>query len=150
MLQWMNPNEIIADWKVNPRERDDDHIRSLAAHMNEVGYITKYPIVVYKLTDAADPQGLYAATGHHRLAAATLESDEFPKLPLKEVFVEVLQGTRTEYFRRMLTDNFEHTPGFNRYIGKMPSRRELRTMRYRLMFFPGCPDSENNCQSRGD
>lgn len=135
-FQWTNPNDIIADWKVNPREKDDEHIRSLASHMNEIGYIKEYPIIVYNLTDAVDKTQLYAATGHHRLAAATLESDEFPSLPLEQVYVEVMKGTRTDYIRRMLIDNFEHTPGFNRYIGKMPSPHELRTMRYRLLFFP--------------
>ena len=134
-FKWLNPNDIIADWDVNPREKDDDHIRSLASHMNEVGYIKEYPIVVYELLDVGDGKH-YAATGHHRLAAAMLHSDEFPNLPLEHVFVDVLQGTRKDYFRRVLTDNFEHTPGFNRFIGKMPSRKELRTMRYRLMFFP--------------
>ena len=38
--------------------------------------------------------------------------------------------------RCMLEDNLQHTPGFNRNIGKMPARAELREMRKQLMHFP--------------
>ena len=133
---WLSPTNIVVDWKVNPREKDESHIHAIAAHMNENGYDEKRPIIVYEITDAAADGGYYAATGHHRLAAAMLEDDEFPNLPLEEVFCEILKGARTDYFHRMLVDNLQHTPGFNSEIGKMPTRRELRTMRYRLMFFP--------------
>ena len=134
---WLSPTNIVVDWKVNPREKDESHIHAIAAHMNENGVMmrsdrssfTKSPMLL--MTDS-----YYAATGHHRLAASQLKGDEFPNLPLDEVFCEILKGTRTEYYRRMLIDNLQHTPGFNREIGKMPTRQELRTMRYRLLFFP--------------
>ena len=133
---WLSPTNIVVDWKVNPREKDESHIHAIAAHMNENGYDEKRPIIVYEITDAVDDGGYYAATGHHRLAASQLEGDEFPNLPLDKVFCEILKGMRTEYYRRMLIDNLQHTPGFNSEIGKMPTRQELRTMRYRLLFFP--------------
>ena len=132
---WLHPTSIVVDWKNNPREQDASHVHAIAAHMNEHGYDEKQYIIVYELTDI-DDGCYYAATGHHRLAAATLQDDEFPNLPLEEVFCEILQGTRREYYRRILIDNFQHTPGFNSSLGKMPTRRELRTMRYRLLFFP--------------
>ena len=130
---YLNPELITVDWEHNPRERDDEHIRSIAAHMNENGYDQKHPVIVYELEGDT---GYHAATGHHRLAAAQLKTDEFPNLPLDEVFCELLSGTRADFFRRMLIDNFQHTPGFNQSIGKMPTRFELREMRYRLMLFP--------------
>ena len=65
-----------------------------------------------------------------------LKDDEFPNLPLSEVFVEIIEGTHSEYVRRMLTDNFQHVPGFNRGIGKIPSATELHKMRKGVMFFP--------------
>ena len=39
-------------------------------------------------------------------------------------------------FVRMLIDNFQHTPGFNKNIGKIPTRKELQQMRFQLLFFP--------------
>ena len=36
----------------------------------------------------------------------------------------------------MLIDNFQHTPGFNKNIGKIPTRKELQQMRFQLLFFP--------------
>ena len=140
--KWISQEEISLDWDLNPREMDIDHIRSLAKHMNDEGFHAKYPIVVYEIgddmTDMREygPQIYAAATGHHRLEASMLEDDEFPNLPLTEVYCEVKQGTRAQFVRQMLVDNFQHVPGFNFRVGKMPTRQELRKMRYQLLFFP--------------
>ena len=149
-FQWLSQENIRVDWNLNPRERDDDHIRTIASHMNEKGYDAKFPIVVYQFKDEIEaeakahgiPVNLYctevyhAATGHHRLAASMLQDDEFPNLPLPEVYCEIREGTRSEYVRWMLIDNFQHTPGFNKNIGKMPTRKELQQMRFQLLYFP--------------
>ena len=131
---WKRQEELIWDWDLNPREKDESHVRAIASHMNEHGYDPKYPIIVYKFEGAEEIY--YAATGHHRLEASLLKDDEFPNLPLSEVFVEIIEGTHSEYVRRMLTDNFQHVPGFNRGIGKIPSATELHKMRKGVMFFP--------------
>ena len=125
-----NPRRLGHD----PRERDDDHIRALAAHMNEKGYDAKFPIVVYCFENKDEVY--HAATGHHRLAASLLKDDEFPNLPLPEVYCEIREGTHAEYARWMLIDNFQHTPGFNQTIGKTPTRKELQQMRFQLLYFP--------------
>ena len=131
---WKRQEELIWDWDLNPREKDESHVRAIASHMNENGYDPKYPIIVYKFEGAEEIY--YAATGHHRLEASLLKDDEFPNLPLSEVFVEIIEGTHSEYVRRMLIDNFQHTPGFNKNIGKIPTRKELQQMRFQLLFFP--------------
>ena len=142
-FQWLSQENIRVDWDMNPRERDEDHIRTLASHMNEKGYDAKFPIIVYKIKTGSmaikDTKGddvFHAATGHHRLAASLLRDDEFRNLPLLEVYCEIREGTRSEYVRWMLVDNFQHTPGFNRNIGKTPTRKELQQMRFQLLFFP--------------
>ena len=142
-FQWLSQDQIHVDWELNPREMDIEHIRSLAAHMNENGYDPKFPIIVYENTTGSmainNTNGdriYHAATGHHRLEASLLQDDEFPNLPLDSVYVQIVEGSRQEYIRRMLIDNFQHVPGFNHRVGKMPTRTELRAMRYRLMFFP--------------
>ena len=131
---WKRQEELIWDWDLNPREKDESHVRAIASHMNEHGYDPKYPIIVYKFEGAEEIY--YAATGHHRLEASLLKDDEFPNLPLSEVFVEIIEGTHSEYVRRMLIDNFQHTPGFNKNVGKIPTRKELQQMRFQLLFFP--------------
>ena len=99
--------------------------------MNKVGYRTDFPLIVYHINKI-----FVAATGHHRIAAALTRDDEFPNLPLKEVFCEIRQGTMDDVIRTMMTDNFQWSPGINPKLGKMPSRAEIRNMRYRLMLFP--------------
>ena len=131
---WKRQEELIWDWDLNPREKDESHVRALASHMNENGYDPKHPIIVYKFEGAEEIY--YAATGHHRLEATLLRDVEFPNLPLSEVYVEIIEGTHSEYVRRMLIDNFQHTPGFNKNIGKIPTRKELQQMRFQLLFFP--------------
>ena len=149
-FRWLTQENIRVDWDMNPRERDEDYIRTIARHMNENGYDAKFPIVVYQFKDEIEaeakalgiPVNLYctevyhAATGHHRFGASLLQDDEFPNLPLPEVYCEIREGTRSEYVRWMLVDNFQHTPGFNRNIGKTPTRKELQQMRFQLLFFP--------------
>ena len=149
-FRWLSQENIRVDWDMNPRERDEDYIRTIARHMNENGYDAKFPIVVYQFKDEIEaeakalgiPVNLYctevyhAATGHHRFGASLLQDDEFPNLPLPEVYCEIREGTRSEYVRWMLVDNFQHTPGFNRNIGKTPTRKELQRMRFQLLFFP--------------
>ena len=130
-FQWLNPIEIVLDWSLNPRNRDKAHIRDIARHMNEVGYLEKFPIIVYHLGDK-----FQCAAGAHRLEAAMLEDAEFEYLPLKEVYCDVRQGSKSDMIRSMLENNFQHTPGFNNGIGKMPSRNEVRDMRYRLLLYP--------------
>ena len=141
--QWLSQDQIHVDWELNPREMDMEHIRSIAAHMNENGYDPKFPIIVYENTTGSmainNTNGdriYHAATGHHRLEASLLKDEEFPNLPLSEVYVQIVEGSQQEFIRRMLIDNFQHVPGFNHRVGKMPTRTELRAMRYRLMFFP--------------
>ena len=45
---WKRQEELIWDWDLNPREKDESHVRAIASHMNEHGYDPKYPIIVYK------------------------------------------------------------------------------------------------------
>ena len=130
--EWIPLKEITWNWDLNPRERDEDHIRDLAVHLNRDGYNTEHPIIVFLIDDE-----YFAATGHHRLEAADLyHADKYPNLPLKEVYCEVREGTWTDLFRCMHEDNFQHTPGYNKSLGKMPSRSDIRKMRTRLMFDP--------------
>ena len=131
--QWLSQELIHWDWELNPNDKHDDHIRALAKHMNENGYDPKFPVIVYPFETG---EGYRAATGHHRLEASLLEDEEFPNLPLSEVYVEIVEGDYKQYIRRMLVDNHQHVPGFNKYIGRTPTRTELRASRYRLMFFP--------------
>ena len=42
-LKWLNPNDIVKDWSMNPRDRDEDHIRTIARHMNDNGYDHNFP-----------------------------------------------------------------------------------------------------------
>ena len=35
-LKWLSTNDIVKDWSMNPRDRDEDHIRTIARHMNSV------------------------------------------------------------------------------------------------------------------
>ena len=137
--KWLVPDwrMISCNWELNPRTRDEDHIHDIAKHMNEHGYDENYPIVVYKITTAGYNKDLhFAATGMHRLEAAQLKSAEYPNLPLERVYCEVRKGTAQDYVRCMLQDNFQHTPSLNRQIGKMPTRDEIRNMRFQLMHFP--------------
>ena len=131
--KWMSQEQIDWNWELNPNDKHDDHIRALAKHMNNNGYDPKFPIIVYEI-EGHDKY--LAATGHHRLEASLLQDDEFPNLPLTEVYVEIVEGDYKQYIRRMLIDNHQHVPGFNKYIGRTPTRIELRTSRFRLMFFP--------------
>ena len=136
-FQWISQEKLIWDWDLNPREKDESHVRVIASHMNENGYDPKRPIIVYEFEGADKVDEFYrAATGHHRLEATLIRDVEFPNLPLAEVFVEIIKGTHAEYVRRMLIDNFQHLPGFNKGIGKMPDRLEIKAMRSRLLFFP--------------
>ena len=135
--QWLSPVNISIDWELNPRSRDEDHILDLAAHMNEHGYDEAHPIIVYKIKDAGYNKDLwFAATGMHRLEAAQIKDDRYPNLPLGRLYSETRKGTAQDYMRCMLEDNLQHTPSFNRNLGKMPARAELREMRKQLMHFP--------------
>ena len=124
-FQWLNPIEIVLDWSLNPRNRDKAHIRDIARHMNEVGYLEKFPIIVYHLGDK-----FQCAAGAHRLEAAMLEDAEFEYLPLKEVYCDVRQGHREDMIACMYQDNLRHSPL------KMPSEDETRRMLYGLLLFP--------------
>lgn len=140
--QWLTQDKIYVDWDLNPREKDMDHILALATHMNENGFDPKFPIIVYPLETG---EGSYrAATGHHRLEASLLEDEAFPNLPLGEVYVHICEGSYQEYVHRMFKDNFQHTPGFNYRIGKMPTRAELKAMRQRLFCFPDVFEKSNS------
>ena len=135
--QWLSPVNISIDWELNPRSRDEDHIHDLAAHMNEHGYDEAHPIIVYKIKDAGYNKDLwFAATGMHRIEASQIKDDRYPNLPLGRLYSETRKGTAQDYMRCMLEDNLQHTPGFNRNLGKMPVRSELREMRKQLMLFP--------------
>ena len=135
--QWLSPVNISIDWELNPRSRDEDHILDLAAHMNEHGYDEAHPIIVYKIKDAGYNKDLwFAATGMHRIEASQIKDDRYPNLPLGRLYSETRKGTAQDYMRCMLEDNLQHTPGFNRNLGKMPVRSELREMRKQLMLFP--------------
>lgn len=136
-LKWINPNDIVKDWSMNPRDRDEDHIRTIARHMNENGYDHNFPIICYNITDGSVPNDVaFAATGFHRLDAATLEHGEFPDLPIKEVYCEMRTGTIDDVIVTMMTDNWQWSPASNSKVGKMPSTNEIRSMRYRLMLLP--------------
>ena len=137
--EWIAQYHIETRWDCNPRERDEDHIRAIAAHMNRDGYDKTQPIIIYDITDRSkitNSLRYMAATGHHRIAASLLEDDEFPNLPLDKVYCEIRKGTYKDCYRFMLVENFQHTPEFNKSIGKMPTRDELRKMRSQLMLFP--------------
>ena len=133
-FQWISQEKLIWDWDLNPREKDESHVRVIASHMNENGYDPKRPIIVYKFEKVQEIY--YAATGHHRLEASLLRDVEFPNLPLSEVFVELIEGTHAEYVRRMLIDNFQHTPGFNRISVKYLPAKNCSRCGFSLLFFP--------------
>ena len=136
-LKWLNPNDIVKDWSMNPRDRDEDHIRTIARHMNDNGYDHNFPVICYSITDGSVPNDIaFAATGFHRLDAAILEDGEFPDLPLKEVYCEMRTGTIDDVIVIMMTDNWQWSPASNSKVGKMPSTNEIRSMRYRLMLLP--------------
>ena len=131
MKRFIQPQLIARHWDLNPREKDDAHVEAIAHHMNANGYDPDFPIIVYDVNGI-----LTAATGHHRLEAALLESPEYPNLPLSEVYCEIREGDMDAVIRTMMTDNFQWSPSSNAKIGKMPTRQEIRQMRYRLMLFP--------------
>ena len=136
---WIHQYYIETRWDCNPRERDEDHIRAIAAHMNRDGYDKAQPVVIFDITDRSKITNnlpYMAATGHHRIAASLLEDDEFPNLPLDKVYCEIRKGTYKECYQYMLIDNFLHTPEFNKSVGKMPTRKELWNMRSQLLLFP--------------
>ena len=136
---WIPQSSIETRWDCNPRERDEDHIRAIATHMDRDGYDKNQPIIIYEITDRSKLTNnlrYMASTGHHRIAASLLEDNEFPNLPLNNVYCEIRKGTYQECYRYMLIDNFLHTPGFNKSVGKMPTRDELRKMRSQLLLFP--------------
>ena len=136
-LKWLDPDLIVANWDLNPRERDENHILAIARHMNDNGYDDDFPIIVYYLEEGPiHPSLNFAATGYHRLAAAMLKHSDYPNLPLKEVYVELHTGTMDDVVITMMTDNWQWSPSVNQSMGKMPSAFELRAMRYRLMLFP--------------
>ena len=130
--EWIQQSDIETRWDCNPRERDEDHIRAIATHMDRHGFDVKQPVIVYEITDRAtgiNHLSYMAASGHHRIEASLLEDDEFPNLPLSQVYAEIRQGTYLEAYRYMLIDNFQHVPGFNKRIGKMPGQVDLFNMR---------------------
>ena len=135
-LKWLDPDLIVTNWDLNPRERDENHILAIAHHMNDNGYDDDFPIIVYHLEEGPHPSSNFAATGYHRLAAAMLKHSDYPNLPLKEVYVELRTGTMDDVVITMMTDNWQWSPSVNQSMGKMPSAFELRAMRYRLMLFP--------------
>ena len=136
-LKWLDPDLIVTNWDLNPRERDENHILAIAHHMNDNGYDDDFPIIVYHLEEGPiHPSLNFAATGYHRLAAAMLKHSDYPNLPLKEVYVELHTGTMDDVVITMMTDNWQWSPSVNQSMGKMPSAFELRAMRYRLMLFP--------------
>ena len=135
--EWISPHLIALNWNINPRAMDEKHIQDIAFHMNAQGYNPNYPIIIYQLSDNADPKSVgIAATGYHRLMASQFSGAEFPNLPLEKVYCEIRQGTMDDVIRTMLEDNLKWTPGMNAELGKMPSLAEIRTIRYRLMLFP--------------
>ena len=80
-FQWISQEQLIWDWDLNPREKDESHVRVIASHMNENGYDPKRPIIVYEFEGAEKVDEFYrAATGHHRLEATLLRDVEFPNL----------------------------------------------------------------------
>ena len=136
-LKWLDPDLIVTNWDLNPRERDENHILAIAHHMNDNGYDDDFPIIVYHLEEGSvHPSSNFAATGYHRLAAAALKHSDYPNLPLKEVYVELRTGTMDDVVITMMTDNWQWSPSVNQSMGKMPSALELKAMRYRLMLFP--------------
>ena len=135
-LKWLDPDLIVTNWDLNPRERDENHILAIAHHMNDNGYDDDFPIIVYHLEEGPHPSSNFAATGYHRLAAAALKHSDYPNLPLKEVYVELRTGTMDDVVITMMTDNWQWSPSVNQSMGKMPSALELKAMRYRLMLFP--------------
>ena len=136
-FEWISPHRIALNWNLNPRAMDEKHIQDIAFHMNAQGYNPNCPIIIYQLSDNADPKSVgIAATGYHRLMASQFSGAEFPNLPLEKVYCEIRQGTMDDVIRTMLEDNLKWTPGMNAELGKMPSPAEIRTIRYRLMLFP--------------
>lgn len=133
----------------NPREFDEEHAVTLARSMNADGIQT--PIVVFPTAVIADSvfEGFHtesayvAATGWHRqwglrltaaeLAARDIEPDT---LPLSEVPCEVMHGTFSEFWAKLFTDNTQFVPGINPYMGKMPTRDEMRRIFEHLCLLP--------------
>ena len=137
ILKWLDPEVIVTNWDLNPRERDENHILAIARHMNDDGYDAAFPVIVYNIEEGPIHPSLgFAATGYHRLAAATLKHPDYPNLPLEQVYVEFRTGTMDDVVITMMTDNWQWSPSVNKGMGKMPSSFELRAMRYRLMLFP--------------
>ena len=131
--QWIETASIKLNWELNPRQPDDAHAKTIARHINANGYDTDFPVIVYGLPEKTT---YFLATGYHRLTASQIKDDEFPNLPLEKIYCEVREGTIDDVIRTMMTDNFQWSPEMNPKLGKMPSREEIRNMRYRLMLFP--------------
>ena len=74
-LKWLDPDLIVSNWDLNPRERDENHILAIAHHMNDNGYDDAFPIIVYYLEEGPiHPSLNFAATGYHRLAGCDVET----------------------------------------------------------------------------
>lgn len=135
-------DQIEVNWSLN-RERNEEHVRAIAAHMNERGFDEDYPVRLVKFENGA----LHLAAGFHRYAAAVGEHIRvgggafqadctFTNLPIDRIWAEQELGNLDRLIEIIQRDNFRHDPALDFRLGLALTQAEKKEQCLRLLLFP--------------
>ena len=129
---WIAPTAIEDVWTVNNRKENPGHIESLAESMRQNGYLSKYPIFVFRtdrIPTLSTDKEYVIACGHHRRKAAIAADIDM-------VYAEVHDGTEEEWIEMMSLDNFQFDVAANPGIGLAFTAQERRAACFQLLLLP--------------
>ena len=132
-VELIESSQLRVHWDKNPRRRNETAIVNLARFINDIGFRKDRAIIAYAIEGESY---LNIACGSHRFEGSQQISIEFPNLPLKEIWVEVREGTWEDFHEAMLLDNLQHDPESTSEIGYPLRREELQKIRINLLINP--------------
>jgi len=136
-------DRIEVNWSLN-RERNEDHVRAIARHMNERGFDKNYPVRVVKMESDGS---FHLCAGFHRYAAAAgehigvgggaFQADlTFTNLPLEKIWATITLGDFDDLIEIIQRDNFRHDPALDFRLGLALTQAEKKEQCLRLLLFP--------------